>query len=74
MGAGGDVGQDERSLGAIVLAGANGEILVAGRIEEGKFETLDDGLSRLFPLKTDEELPQGGACALDLDEDALRRI
>ena len=56
IGAGRDVGQDEDGLGAGVVALADFEAGVAGGIEEGELEALDDGARRLFGFEARREI------------------
>ena len=72
--AGRDVRQDQRPLAAALLAGANLEVPVAGRVEPGGFQALDETERGLFRLETKPELLELGRPSFGFDKHTLGGI
>jgi len=74
VGAGGDVGQDERGCRACMLAGADFEARITNRVEPLRFETDDAPRRRQIGAEPDDELVQPRRLAFDFDDHPLRRV
>ncbi len=74
IGAGSDVGQDERTFLACFLAVSDFKACVTGGVQHGLFQTLDEGTRRSFGLQSPDKMLEPCGVAFQFDEHTLSGV